>query len=190
MLKAVRDNVYNALIGEQWIGLRVRASTHSVFSEGADLASSSSSSDGKHYSNRRHHTNGGGGATAEAMCTGTVIHYCGVSNQHFIVFDDEGLQPQWVTAQKGVVDVLIGPGETLPPSAASEIALRTLKAEGDCALCGLSVLNEDGTLQSSDVKHCRCCSLVCHGYCTPLFTSYALENEPHWTCWNCNGKAL
>lgn len=190
MLKAVRDNAYNALIGEQWIGLRVRASTHSIFGEAGDLASSSSSNDGRHYSYRRaaSHVESTVGAT-KAMCTGTVVQYCGLTDQHFVVFDDEGLQPQWVVAEKGVMDILIGPDEALPASPAGELALRPEKGPRDCVLCGLAMLSENGTPLTSDFKSCSCCSLICHTYCAP---SLILEPEDQagWVCWNCNCKLL
>lgn len=191
MKKAVRDGVYSILTGEQWIGLRVRASTHSVFAD-ADSGGNSSAAGDVRYGNRRQSNNPAvpHHPAQEAMCTGTVVQYCGVTNQHFIVFDDEGLQPQWVTAQKGVMDVLIGPGEWLPPSAASELALRSPKGRTDCHLCGLSLLNEDGSPPlAADVRHCDCCSLVCHTYCVPSF-SLNQENPTGWTCWNCNCKCF
>ena len=41
-------------------------------------------------------------------CVGTVTQYCGSSEEHFVVFDEDCLQSQWMVITADSTDVLLG----------------------------------------------------------------------------------
>ena len=41
-------------------------------------------------------------------CVGTVTQYCGSSDEHFVVFDEDCLQSQWMVITADSTDVLLG----------------------------------------------------------------------------------
>ena len=41
-------------------------------------------------------------------CVGTVTQYCGSSEEHFVVFDEDCLQSQWMVITVDSTDVLLG----------------------------------------------------------------------------------
>lgn len=41
-------------------------------------------------------------------CVGTVTQYCGSSDEHFVVFDEDCLQSQWMAITADSTDVLLG----------------------------------------------------------------------------------
>ena len=90
----MQDSVFSALYGEQWVGYRVRTATHRIVQRGESRSEVLEC--GSVYS------------------IGTIRSYCPGSGEHFVVFDDVLLQPQWITCQKSTVDVLFGVDETTP----------------------------------------------------------------------------
>lgn len=184
------------LSGEQWVGYRVRASTHRILQPGE----------------RRHDARETGGS---AYSTGTIRCYRPSSNEHLVVFDDPLLQPQWVVCQKSSIDVLLGEegakvtadGTEAPMediAASSEFPLTVSKGQMvdyteqcSCVLC-------TGALVQGTFRRCTKCGLKCHSYCISEDTPTAAVAESSssvshywpastalpWTCWNCVGTSL
>jgi hypothetical protein len=181
----MRDSVFAALHDEQWVGHRVRASTHRIVQRGESRSE-----------------------VLELGCAyslGTIQCYRPGTGEHLVVFDDPLLQPQWVVCQKSTVDVLFEAGEAgqtdgahamrdrsrprLPPG----VAEGDYSAQCECVLC-------DGALVAGSFKECEECGMKCHSYCAgeeasskgPAAGSSAQQwgasAAVPWTCWNCVGE--
>lgn len=193
MKAAIRDYVFTALSGEQWVGHRVRASTHRIVQLGESR--SVVLEQGSAYS------------------AGRVALYQPGSGEHFVIFDDPLLQPQWVVCQKSCIDVLLGAdeaghtehtsgGSSADGAAAKPEPVPHLHPAGDkdvdyssqcaCALC-------QGELVRDSYKRCEKCDLKCHTYCIPeeavvdaaaATKQWAAASNLPWTCWNCIGTIV
>jgi len=197
MKAAIRDYVFTALSGEQWVGHRVRASTHRIVQLGESR--SVVLEQGSAYS------------------AGRVALFQPGSGEHLVIFDDPLLQPQWVVCQKSCIDVLLGADEaghaestsSGSGSSGGSDAISTtsepvphLHPLGDkavdyshqcaCALC-------QGELAHGSYKRCEKCDLKCHTYCIPeeavvdaaaATQQWAAASNLPWTCWNCIGNIL
>ena len=194
MLQAVRDNIYTVLKGDGWVGLRVRVATVRV---------------PEHVGQQQQYSNQAAAAAIvygfnsltsqdSAFCSGTVIYYSPAVDKHFVVFDEDSLQPQWVTCQKRVVDVLLGPAEgSGTPSAAATRASSKHREEFDCSMCGIAGCAEH--VRDGYMMQCQTCSLVCHSYCLPMPSPQFQPNttskkdsqvKQSWSCWNCLGESI
>lgn len=190
---AIRESVFSALSGEQWVGYRVRASTHRILQPGE----------------RRVDARDAGGS---AYSTGTVKCYRPSSGEHLVVFDDHMLQPQWVVCQKSQIDVLLGEEGAKPSSegavaaepgiaAACTFHLTVCKGQAvdysvqcNCVLC-------DNALVQGTFRRCTKCGLKCHSYCLIEDTAapgaesavpqyWPVSTALPWTCWNCVGEFM
>lgn len=186
--------MFSALSGEQWVGYRVRASTHRILQPGE----------------RRHDSRDAGGS---AYSTGTVKCYRPSSGEHLVVFDDPMLQPQWVVCQKSSIDVLLGEEGAKPTSegaagtggtgtvATSVFPLTVCKGQSvdyseqcNCVLC-------DSALAQGTFRRCTKCGMKCHSYClsedatapgaeSSVPSYWPASTALPWTCWNCVGELL
>ena len=141
VVQSIRKALFDtsAVVGSDWLGVRVRASTHRVFLPdeqelaagysskddtgntvdmgGASAASSSSSTEiSSKMSSRRQGMVGEKSVLRPppvervmVRCIGTIVRYCASASQHLVVFDDALLQPQWVRSRPDEIDVLLGP---------------------------------------------------------------------------------
>ena len=202
---AIRDSIFNVLSGEQWVGSRVRASTHRIVQLGE--CRSEVLEQGSAYS------------------AGVVRLFQPASGEHLVVFDDPLLQPQWVVCQKSCIDVLLGADETAHTTVTGGNGRNTDGSSssnsggevGDggctapstehwphrhsnqpdsvdyskqcaCVLC-------EGELVRGSYKSCEKCALKCHTYCIPDDSNsdasrpqlWATSSNVPWTCWNCQG---
>ena len=126
------------------------------------------------------------------FCTGTIASYCPTTDKHFVIFDGEGLQPQWVRCEKGVVDVLIGDSGEVSPLASKAVNVEN-SVNYQCQLC--KITGEEDDLYDGTLLHCRSCQLVCHSYCCPgeeltPIKANSKVSEKGWKCWNCFGKTI
>ena len=186
--------MFSALSGEQWVGHRVRASTHRIVQRGESRTEVLEQ--------------------GSAYSAGKVVLFQPSSGEHFVVFDDPLLQPQWVVCQKSAIDVLLGEDEAAPVASeesadsngvADKAVVPVRKwphlhsnnstnsadcvdysEQCACVLC-------QGELVRGDHKRCEKCGLRCHTYCLPeepdaVAQAWATSSNLPWTCWNCVGK--
>ena len=196
LMGCIRDNVYSALLGDDWIGIRVRSSSHrAVDGTGRELQ----------------------GVFASV---GTIVAYCPSTFEHLVVFDEEHLQPRWLVCQKSTVEVLLGAERAdmqscstdSVPSIESSAVTRFQRSVVDskdsiCFLCkGCDVHSIKNKVHGS-LKQCFKCNLRSHSYCIPNLTYSPSSSTPiyqhnsnnpavdlhssqsqMWACWNCTGK--
>jgi hypothetical protein len=123
-LALIRKNIFLTLQGDDWIGVRVRASTHRL-----------------QYGNNNSQNRSL--ACEQVRCQGTIVSYCAGINKHFIVFDEPLLKPKWVTCTSSEIDVLIGPTEVAKSNHTNQLMQPEFriatKDRGSCFLCGYSL---------------------------------------------------
>lgn len=156
-------------------------------------------------------SNSASAAAESVVCIGTIVHYCPASDKHFVVFDEEALQPQWITAQKGSCEVLVGAVEGAPSTSPAVQRAQDWRkhAAFDCTMCGVSGCGDD--VQMGRLVQCATCNLVCHAYCVPIGSPQPIveppkpahvpvsrrdsgrkdkdqpQAPPDWNCWKCTG---
>ncbi|KAJ1413177.1 hypothetical protein B484DRAFT_402104 [Ochromonadaceae sp. CCMP2298] len=157
---ALGEVVFGALSGEQWVGMRVRASTHRLVQAGES----------------RETVLGQG----SAYSVGTVARYRPSSGMHLVVFDTEALQPQWVLCQRGSVEILLGADaggdeSSLPPATRRLMEGARVKSADMCALCHSRL--------DSLAQTCSQCSVSAHRYC--IDEEGGVSGPDNWVCWDC-----
>lgn len=75
-LRTTRANLLRVLFGEELLDMRVRANATVI-------------DNGK-----------AGEVNPSFYCAGTIKKYCPMLNQHFVIFDEESLQPRWVDCSR------------------------------------------------------------------------------------------
>jgi hypothetical protein len=208
-MKAIRSAAPRRLQGEQWVGARVRASTHRIFSK---LERSRMS-----------------GPPPCVYCSGTVLQHCPNLDKQLIVFG-ERLQPLWTQCSSGDVELLLELPQRLDDATATTnstssnsddeedvevkekvLAVRTSARRHSsdtsndnasnsvsviesscCSLCKLGISVEDNALA------CNTCNRQFHDFCLPdkklkvLNPAHApVKTAPsYFKCFHCNGKAI
>ena len=135
VLAATAKSVFKVLRGPDWIGLRVRALAHRLVKYGE--SEEQAVLDGV------------------AKCEGTIVSYCGPTDEHFVVFDNPLLQATWIRGEPSSIDVLIGPTEVSCKRTQQLLHQRkttpgVFASEPICCMCGLGEIISTDT--ESDLK--------------------------------------
>jgi hypothetical protein len=168
--------VYKSFKANDWVLKRVRASTHRILTK-AERKNASLS-------------------VSNAFCIGTIRQYCPQVNEYLVVFDEDQMQPKWVQALKGTMEVTISEFDSqLSLSSGQESTAVHGTRGGDmtsvCELC------ERSCEKSADnVLVCSQCHLSVHDYCIPNKSEFKLLNDGtpslkktlNWKCWKCCGE--
>lgn len=149
------------------------------------------------------------------FCTGSVRRYCSQTNEHFVVFEEDKLQPQWVLATKGNIEILVSTSSndsnnsttpaqtkvedsTVATKSSTTIVTRrggehtssAVVSSALCQLCDLLVEGVEGNLL------CSSCPAVFHSYCWPTNDAFKILNESSavkrnsWKCPQCSGECM
>lgn len=198
---AIRELAFERLSCNDWIGLKVFASTCRVSSN--------------HYS--RDPTISG---PLVEKCLGTISEYCPNLDKHLIIFDDDTLQPKWVSCNGlyrnrnahnrpefelyFMSNSLNADDDNIIDS--SDAYLRTqipLNEDEnlnprDCRLCRLGESDKDVLEPQYDfLQTCCKCNISYHQYCMPSylfpylsklkkqFTGIDNNGKKTWWCWKC-----
>ena len=178
IVQTIRKNLFTSLVGSEWVGVRVRASTHRIITP-----------------EELQEDDFGMVEPVMVRCIGKIVSYNASADQHLVVFDESLLQPQWVRARPESIDVLLGPessGYNEPVRIASLICLHTdpealssssslhaadahpMPLSAPCLVCGTAVNacapNDESSCSAavdSPSLKCRDCSRFCHEKCLP-----------------------
>jgi hypothetical protein len=172
VLESIHQTIFERIIGDDWIGIRVRAFTHTI---------SQVNNQEMKWSKQ----------------IGTILQYYKVSDIYLIVFDDVSYQPQWINIAPDVIEVFIGPYELEN----NPIQIRQPLTDIVCMMCGNdgildtpgnpdtqisgdnSIDDDDGDMininkidddkdygsifSNISAKQCDSCDRYCHKYCMP-----------------------
>ena len=191
IVQTIRKNLFTRLVGAEWVGVRVRASTHRIITP-EDLQEDYRMVE-----------------PLMVRCIGKIVSYNASADQHLVVFDEPLLQPQWVRTRPENIDVLLGPessGYNEPMRITSAICLHsdredvsssssssmqttevhTMQRSAFCFVCGTAVHASDPNNESScsaeiyiPYLKCRDCSRCYHENCLPQssVSTYCLNSE-------------
>ena len=175
IVQTIRKSLFTSLVGPEWVGVRVRASTHRIITP------------------EELQEDFGMVETAMVRCTGKIVKYNASTDQHLVIFDEYLLQPQWVRARPENIDVLLGPesseyNEPLRISSMTDLHMgrdvlsssssiqatdvHPIPRSALCLVCGTAVCvnasapNDESAFHSPSLK-CRDCSRFCHEKCLP-----------------------
>lgn len=137
VLASTAKSVFKVLRGPDWIGLRVRALAHRLVKHGE--SSEQTALDGV------------------AKCEGTIVSYCGPSDEHFVVFDNPLLQSVWIRCEPSSIDALIGPTEVSCKRTQQLFHQRkytpdVFVSNPICSMCGLGEVSQNGIEIDSKVS--------------------------------------
>lgn len=125
-----------------------------------------------------------------AMCAGRIVKFSPGVDRYFVVFDEPGIQPQWVKAIPSHLELLIGPDDV--NSSISESYKQAENPLLGCQLCGLDHSGNtemDSTEPNRDsfcFRECCTCKTKYHVDCMPnkVIDGYFSSNP--WKCWKCS----
>ncbi len=103
-------------------------------------------------------------------CVGTIAKYCPSIDKHLVVFDEEALQPQWVTVNPDDVDVLVGPTNSEEHSMSFLRAIEDDTSGAYCGLCGCGQEHIDCPADENVkivLQKCKVCQHSYHPFCIP-----------------------
>lgn len=186
IMQQVRKTAMNSVKGEDLIGVRVRASSHRLFDKDDTI-------EGIKYS-------GGYG-----KCVGTIAHYCPANELHFVVFDEESVQPQWISCRNSDVEIILPTNADthITTSKTMSLALRsnisrgvtevTIEPNNSCMVCGRDDCDAIGPKNNDHNKLYKCvdCHHQYHRFCFPAecapicVTSHHSKNHLWNKCWKC-----
>ena len=125
---------------------------------------------------------------AESRHLGTIAQYCPSLDQHLIVFDEDVMQPQWISVGPETVDILIGPPTDTSIAGPSTAYLRSQTEKPEkkyCDMCGCGQEHVDETNINVDLKNvlqtCAVCTHSYHPYCCPKAPPGEPYGEVHAT---------
>ena len=85
VVSKMTKRIFKVMIGNELLGLRVRALTHRLV-----------------------RSNDNSGAPFSAKCVGTIATYSQATEEHLVIFDEDLLQPQWLVSRNEEMDVTLG----------------------------------------------------------------------------------
>lgn len=172
LMKAVRVQAPKRLSAEQWVGARVRAATHRIYTKAEKSRFIST--------------------PPTAFCTGTVLTYCPHADKHLVVFG-ERLQPIWTNCHQGEVELLLESAQPSQDKEQTQVQIVEEVKETEevvvrerCSLCCLDCVEDEG------IQRCTDCVRVFHDFCLPDRklrprpggAPAKLINGP-WKCFHC-----
>lgn len=115
VISKMSKRIFKVMIGNELLGLRVRALTHRLV-----------------------RSNDNDRATFSAKCVGTIANYSQATEEHLVIFDEEMLQPQWLVSRNEEMDVTLG--RESDQQGAWERYQGSILDPNNCFLCGAGEL--------------------------------------------------
>lgn len=186
IMQLIRKSATTSVKGDDLIGVRVLASSHRLFDKDDTIVAIK-------YS---------GGY---CKFSGTIAHYCPANELHFVVFDEEFVQPQWISCRNSDVEIIFPTSADahVETSKTMSLALNGSISRGvtdvvagtscNCMVCGRDDSDAVGSKNNDNNKLYKCvdCYQQYHRYCFPsecasiYVTSHHTKNQLWNKCWKC-----
>jgi hypothetical protein len=186
IMQLIRKSATTSVKGDDLIGVRVFASSHRLFDKDDTIVAIK-------YS---------GGY---CKFSGTIAHYCPANELHFVVFDEEFVQPQWISCRNSDVEIIFPTSADahVETSKTMSLALNGSISRGvtdvvagsscNCMVCGRDDSDAVGSKNNDNNKLYKCvdCYQQYHRYCFPsecasiYVTSHHTKNQLWNKCWKC-----
>lgn len=150
-----------------------------------------------------------------SRCKATIMNFCPGTGEHFVVFDDDSITPQWICVKSytlfdgsllsttatdfgdDAIEVFIDRGVKDKAKACASPDSDAERSEQECCfLCKKGSFVGSSSEAQEQQEHsdyeslqsCCVCSVLCHSGCMPMDKVGLADDQP-WRCWRCTGNA-